>query len=319
MGNFDKIKAALEYIDSHLGEPMSYESLAKMFYFSPYYFHRMFSAIVGESIAAYIRDRRFMRACEQLASTGEAIINIGFDCGYDSAQSFSRAFRSKYGLPPSEYRKQGYAPVIVTADELIMKFTNRLRGGVFVNPKIIKRNALTIAGVSGDGDETGKLWKAFEKLCGEMPLTNKVSENGYEIRLYDGVSCIVHVGVAVSAAPANAPAASPVPTVTASAAPANAPSASPMPTVTASAAPAETQYELYELPACEYASFDVYVANGYDSENSAMDEWLKTNQQGYTQKLLGDAHYCVEYYDERFHGEEAGSIVEIWVPIEKKK
>ena len=76
-------------------------------------------------------------------------------------------------------------------------------------------------------------------------------------------------------------------------------------------------YETFALPASMYASFDVYVQRGYDSENSAMDEWLRTNKDGYAERLLGDRHYCVEYYDERFNGEEAGSIVEIWVPVEK--
>ena len=66
-----------------------------------------------------------------------------------------------------------------------------------------------------------------------------------------------------------------------------------------------------------YASFDVYVANGYESENNAMNEWLETNKQGYSERLLGNTHYCVEYYDERFKGNEADSIVEIWIPIIK--
>ena len=50
-----------------------------------------------------------------------------------------------------------------------------------------------------------------------------------------------------------------------------------------------------------------------------MDDWLSSNNEGYTEKLLDNRHYCVEFYDERFKGEEAGSIVEIWVPVEKKK
>ena len=77
-------------------------------------------------------------------------------------------------------------------------------------------------------------------------------------------------------------------------------------------------YSVLELPASQYASFDVYVKNGYESENNAMDEWLKTNQQNYTERLLnGTAHYCVEFYDERFQGEEDNSIVEIWIPVDK--
>jgi predicted transcriptional regulator YdeE len=63
----------------------------------------------------------------------------------------------------------------------------------------------------------------------------------------------------------------------------------------------------------------VYPARGYESENSAMDEWLSKNDKGYTQRLLNGKHYAVEFYDERFKGDSADSIVEIWVPIKKSQ
>ncbi|MCL2702643.1 MAG: AraC family transcriptional regulator [Defluviitaleaceae bacterium] len=281
MSNFDNIKNALEYIDSHLDEPMSFETLARRFHFSPYYFHRMFSVIVGKAITAYIRDRRLMRACIQLADTDKSILGVGLDCGYSSAQAFSRAFRGAYGLPPSEYRRQEFVPVIVTVDEMIMKFTNRIRGGVFVNPKIIKRNEIIIACTVGDGFNTLEVWQAFEKLNGEKPLRNKLSDNGYEFRLHDGEKCVVYTGYAVSDEQV------------------------------------DDGYTVFKIPASAYASFDVYPANGYDSENEAMYEWLASNGEGYTERLLDNRHYCVEFYDERFNGNEAGSIMEIWYPIEK--
>ena len=242
----------------------------------------MFSVITGKTITIHIRDRRLQQACRKLSETDKSILGIALDCGYNSAQSFSRIFRQVYGLPPNKYRSRGIEPVIVTVEEMIMKFTNRLKGGVYLNPKIIKQNELIIAGVSGDGDSTADVWNAFEKLSGDKPLNNKLSGNGYEIRTYDGEKCIVHVGSAVSSASV------------------------------------DPEYEIFRLPASKYASFDVYVANGYDSENNAMDEWLQTNSDGYSQRLLDGNYYCVEYYDERFNGSEAGSIVEIWVPIEKK-
>ena len=281
MGNFDHIKEALEYIDTHLDESISVEAIASHFHFSAYYFHRMFSIIVGKPMAAHMRDRRLLYAARLLKETDKSILDIGLDCGYHSAQAFSRAFKTIYGLSPKEYRKQGYIPGAVTVEEMIMKFTNRLRGGVFLNPQIIKRDALIIAGVSGDGDKTWEVWQAFEKLSHEKPLAGRLSGNGYEIRLYDGDACTVHVGHALLNEDA------------------------------------DSAYTVYKLPPSQYAVFDVYVANGYESENSAMDEWLKTNPEGYTERLLDGAHYCVEYYDERFSGSEAGSIVEIWVPIEK--
>lgn len=281
--NFSQISEALKYIDEHFDESITLEMLSKKFYLSPFYFHKLFSVIVGKSLAAYIRDRRVLYACKQLCNTEKSILDIALDCGFDSPQSFSRTFKNVQGVSPSEYRAQGYQPVLVTVDELIMRFTNRLRGGTFLDPNIIKRDALIIAGAHGDGSRTGEVWQTFGKLCDEKPLANVLSASGYEIRVYEGDKCTVYVGNAVSDKNNIDPA-----------------------------------YSVFELPASKYASFDVYVANGYESENSAMDEWLETNDGGYSERLLnGNAHYCVEYYDERFNGNEANSIVEIWIPIEK--
>lgn len=49
-----------------------------------------------------------------------------------------------------------------------------------------------------------------------------------------------------------------------------------------------------------------------------MNEWLVFNVEGYMEWLLEGVYFCVEYYDERFYSSEAGSIVEIWVLVEKK-
>lgn len=284
MNNFTQISNALKYIDEHLEEQINLEMLAEKFSFSSFYFHRLFTAIVGKSLAAYIRDRRILYACKELYSTDKTILTIALDCGFQSAQAFSRTFKDIQGMSPSEYRKQEYQPVSVTVEELIMKFTNRLKGGAFLCPTIIKKGKILIAGTCGDGNKTGAVWEEFLKLSEEKPLDNLLSEDGYEVRVYDGKKCTVYVGYPVSSKKVDA------------------------------------EYTVFELPASKYASFDVYVSNGYESENNAMDEWLKTNDQGYSERMLEDnVQYCVEFYDERFHGDESGSIVEIWAPIERRK
>lgn len=282
MSNFNSVKSALEYIDEHLDEQISLESIARKFHFSPYYFHRMFSVIVGKTIALYVRDRRLLKACKLLYSTNQSVLNIALESGYNSAQSFTRTFKNTYGVSPTEYRKRGLQPIIVSVDEMIIKFTNRLKGGVILNPKIIKRDEIIIAGKCGDGNNTWEVWNAFEKLAKEKPLANKLSGNGYELRVYDGDKCRVFTGLSVSDENV------------------------------------DPEYTTVKIPASKYASFEVYVALGYDSENNAMNEWLKTNNEGYSERLLNNNHYCVEFYDERFCGSEAGSIVEIWIPIIKK-
>ncbi|HLV10787.1 MAG TPA: AraC family transcriptional regulator [Halanaerobiales bacterium] len=280
MEKFQRISQVLNYIEDHLEESLDYERVADLFHFSPYYFHRLFSAVVGKPIAAYIRERRLAKACSLLKNTDKTITSICFECGFNSSQSFSRAFKNSYGISPTDYRNLGYTPVIMSVEEIIKRFTNKLKGGILVHPKLIKKGELLIAGVTGDGSKTHELWEQFEELNKKIGCRNKLSDNGYEIRIYNDDECKCHVGFSVSDSKV------------------------------------DSAFTLLKLPASSYALFEVYVARGYDSENDAMDDWLEANKESYKQRKIDGKPYVVEYYDERFDGDSEDSIVEIWVPIE---
>ena len=78
MNSFTQISQALKYIDTHLDEQLYLEKLSEQFFFSPFYFHRLFSAIVGKSLAAYIRDRRILFACKYLCETQKPVSQIDY-------------------------------------------------------------------------------------------------------------------------------------------------------------------------------------------------------------------------------------------------
>jgi len=65
--------------------------------------------------------------------------------------------------------------------------------------------------------------------------------------------------------------------------------------------------------------FDVYVANGYDSENTTMKIWPETNKNVYSERLLDNRNYCLELYGAITNGNEADSVVEILIPAETKQ
>lgn len=281
MNNFYKISEAIKYIDAHLNDTLSVQVIAEQFAFSPYYFHRLFSSIVGKSMIAYVRDRRIIYACKMLNETDRKVLDIAIDFGFDSAQSFSRTFKSITGISPTEYRNRKITPCIVPADELVKRFTNRLKGGILMNPNMIKKEKIILAGVSGLGNETAEIWKRFMKLYKEAPPIGMVSEDSYEVRIYDSTikKETVFVGCEVNSVCGG--------------------------------------YEIFQIPSSEYASFDVYVEEGYESENNAMEEWLVSNEKGYVRNLLEGKSYCIEHYDARFDDGNDDSIVEIWLPVKK--
>lgn len=103
----ERINRALLYIQQHLDDHMSLDRLASYACLSPYHFHRIFTAYVGETVAAYIRRLKIERAAGQLIYTDENITDIAFSAGFDSASSFNKAFKQITGLTPSEVRKKG--------------------------------------------------------------------------------------------------------------------------------------------------------------------------------------------------------------------
>lgn len=186
-----------------------------------------------------------------LTDPDKTITSICFECGFNSSQSFCRAFKTSYGILPSDYRKLGYTPVIMSVEEIIEIFTNKLRGGILVHPRMIEKGELLIAGVTGDGSKTHEIWERFMELDEKVGLKNKLSDNGYEIRIYDNDRCTCHVGVCVSDGEA------------------------------------DSVFSLMKLPASTYASFEVYVArattvktmqwmNGWKQIRGSTDSGLST-------------------------------------------
>ncbi|NTF40758.1 GyrI-like domain-containing protein [Rhizobium rhizogenes] len=87
----------------------SVESLAAVAHFSPFHFHRLYRAMTGESVAATIRRVRLAQAAYQLAASPASVTEAALEAGYDSSQSFARAFRSLTGLSPTAFQQQQQA------------------------------------------------------------------------------------------------------------------------------------------------------------------------------------------------------------------
>lgn len=101
-----RINLVLRHIEQHLDSRPDLEELARIACFSPYHFHRIFSSMVGEGVAAYIRRLLLERAAMQLGHSPESITQIALGAGYDSVDAFTRAFRAHMGMLPSEYRRR---------------------------------------------------------------------------------------------------------------------------------------------------------------------------------------------------------------------
>jgi len=101
-----RINKVIDYIDRNLTEELSLEKLAEIANFSPFHFHRIFSAIIGEPLNTFIQRLRLEKAaCQLIVLPQKTITEIGLDCGFSGSSVFSRKFKSFFGVSPAEYRK----------------------------------------------------------------------------------------------------------------------------------------------------------------------------------------------------------------------
>jgi AraC family transcriptional regulator len=93
-------------MDEMLGENLALKTVARLANLSPFHFHRTFCAVFGETPHAYRTRRRLDRAARLLKETDLPVTEVCFDAGFESLGSFSTLFRKKYGVSPSEFRRQ---------------------------------------------------------------------------------------------------------------------------------------------------------------------------------------------------------------------
>ena len=92
------------YIEGHLDDELPLKQLAEIAHLSPYHFHRIFRATLGEGVAEYVRRVRLEAAAIALKATTESVTNVAFNVGYGSHEAFTRAFRRRFGVSPSDFR-----------------------------------------------------------------------------------------------------------------------------------------------------------------------------------------------------------------------
>jgi len=103
-----RINRVMDYVNAHLDGDLSLERLAREACFSPFHFHRLFHALVGETLSDFIRRVRLERAASTLVNNPlKAVTAVALDCGFSGSAAFARAFRERFGCSPSEFRKRG--------------------------------------------------------------------------------------------------------------------------------------------------------------------------------------------------------------------
>ena len=133
------IQRAIDYIEANITEEIDLETVAKQAFSSSFHFQRVFSILCGLSIGDYIRMRRLSLAGEELSKGSAKIIDIALKYGYDTPESFSRAFTRFHGVAPSEAKRSGNVKIFTPLSVKLI-----LTGGSKMDYRIEKRDAFQV-------------------------------------------------------------------------------------------------------------------------------------------------------------------------------
>lgn len=100
-----QIKEVVRYLEQHCSEPLNLEQAAKIANLSPFHFHRVFKALVGETVAEFIRRMRHEKAAQSLMFQDKSVTTVAFEFGFSSSQAMARSFKTYLGVTPSQIKE----------------------------------------------------------------------------------------------------------------------------------------------------------------------------------------------------------------------
>lgn len=170
----DFLADVLAYIEAHLFAPLTLADLAAVAGLSPYHFSRAFTARLGNSVMDHVRARRLEAAYMRLSgSNPPELIDMAFDCGFESQEAFTRAFRRRYGIAPGQFKRAAQPKRMQIMSDTVTANVQQLA--------TVTRGAFSIAGpraAFGDDNKSGipSLWP---RLIRCLPLAGQVARGTY--------------------------------------------------------------------------------------------------------------------------------------------
>ncbi|MBL0387773.1 AraC family transcriptional regulator [Tumebacillus sp. ITR2] len=291
----ERIQVTLDYIEMNLDRPITMNELANVACFSVFHFHRLFVLTVGDTAADYLRKRRLSKAAVALLNSNRRVIDIALEHGFQSHETFARAFKREFQMTPVECRKRRISLALQPVATLA-PLSRLPEGGILMTPNIVTKPAFKLIGYGletniNEGQnhtDIPAFWNRYitEELGANVPnklrpevelgiCTNFQPETGqftYVIGFETDTSENVPDGMICVTVP-------------------------------------EATYAVFTTPKASDREFSSSIQNTWAR---AFQEWFPTS--GYEQAGTGE----FEWYDERCMS-ETDKQMDIYIPIQKKE
>lgn len=184
MDYLKKVQQGIDYIEVNLDNNIDASQVALAADLSRWHFQRIFKGLTNETLKTYIRSRRLANSLGKLLSTKAKIIDIAIEAGFESQESFTRAFKASFNLTPNEYRKLGDKSLFLKKLEFNTEYLEHINKNLSLTPEIYTQKPMqmvglktTFYGVDSEKNNIAEklpvLWADFLARVGEIKNTKK--------------------------------------------------------------------------------------------------------------------------------------------------
>ena len=185
------LNKAIGYIESNLLlDDLNCEAIAQRIYISSYHFQRVFRLLTGMTVGEYIRNRRLSLAGQELSVNNSKVIDIALKYGYETPESFTKAFTRFHGITPSQAKREGSN--LKSFNRLVIKI--RLEGGSIMDYRIVSKEAFQVVAqtrvftAENSQKEIPAFWNEYfskgmhKQVCGTFGICEQEKEGTQEFR-----------------------------------------------------------------------------------------------------------------------------------------
>ena len=180
----------VDYIEQSLCEEITLASVSRHFHVSEFHFNRMFRTVAGTTLKQYILGRKLTGAMERLNATGDKVIDIALDYGFQYPEVFSRAFKKQFGVSPESYRRERPVLTPVTKAKIVERNIVNHQDGLSLKGEGVYLAETMLRGFEFEAD-TGRadFRTLMEDTCEKFLARARISGSLRTDRLFALVHC----------------------------------------------------------------------------------------------------------------------------------
>lgn len=165
MDYMERMTEAVHYIERNLKGKLHLEQISSYAAYSKYHFQRLFQHVTGETAGRYIMNRRLTEAAREINRRPHAsIIDIALEYGFESHETFTRAFKKRYGITPSLFKKNGKLPPHLLTEPVSLDYVKQISSTMNVAVELRRLEELRVKGYETEVLEPHAIHEQWERL-----------------------------------------------------------------------------------------------------------------------------------------------------------